>query len=510
MATPFRIIKSDVNPAIKADPTIEYVSGGQLIATTAGANIRLLPPLVDEIEHRLGDKIWDRMANDPDVHAAVSFLILAALAEIADKVPAIAAVDEKDPRFEVAREVADFCERMTSRVPKVKQKLYALMEEGMTHGNKLAEHIGEYPETGVDAGRLTLKDIKIKSRKVYGFVVDDKLNEVGIAYTKPGFYSNSSPYFVSIDQILPRNKFVVFTPIPMNEDPRGRPYIRPAYEDWWMKKETRPEHLRFLLQYAVASLLCFLPPNPKDVEVINKDTGAVEVDPETQRPRTIPAALDMLNTAVNIRNAQAAVFQNGAWVEPLEVKGNGEAFHSSFSYYGKQITLAILKQELATRDAEHQTKGSTGNQRTVVDLVVVWLKGGIADVIRYDLWKPYVVENWGDEIADELLPYPNLGDIERRDWAQDSGAAAKLAPNLTDSQWLQVLGWLGINPPEEGELLPTRQKASPFGSADPNADPNADSSEDPNADPNAVAAGLRMLISRMEAMLSAEEKRARA
>jgi phage gp29-like protein len=73
------------------------------------------------------------------------------------------------------------------------------------------------------------------------------------------------------------------------------------------------------------------------------------------------------------------------------------------------------------------------HRHACIDLIVFWLRDTAAEMVRYDIFKPLVRYNFGEDAADELLPKTSYGDTEARDWAVDAAAAAKLAANLTES-----------------------------------------------------------------------------
>jgi hypothetical protein len=465
MATaPKELIKSKAMPGAQVKATTEAVSGGTLLLGH-GTGPRTLPSTIDDVEREVGHRVYDRMVTDPDVSAGLDFLCLACWSDGLTATPAID--DDSNPQHAHAKELADFINSNMARVPNIIQKLKQCTRESLSHGNKVAEKLFEYPERGPLAGKLCLKDFKPKPREVIGFVVDEFMNTLGLVAIRPG-QALGTLTVVRPEDILPLEKFYLLTPLPKDGNPQGEVYIRAAYYSWWLKLETYPELLRAILQFALASLMGFLPADAEDVEIKNPETGQPILDPITQKPITLPAAQDMLNALVSIRNAQAAVFDHDAKVQQIESKSTGRIFFDALTYYGKQITLAILKQELATRDAEHQTKGSTGEQQGILHLVIQWLKFVNGESVRHFIWKDLIRWNYGDEDAEELLPLANMGDYNRKDWSAEAEAVARLAPILADSQLLQLLNEIGIDSPEEGETLPARGvKAAPAPGGNP-------------------------------------------
>src|ERR1041384_4261159 len=133
------------------------------------------------------------MLNDPDVFAALMLLALMALNEKLlitpaitettlednpaadtatpaattegtttdtspkDNIPTENAVDATtapvkkptNPKVELAKEIADFCQRQVDRVAKFQAIIFAMVFEGMAHGNKVAEQTLEVAARGI-------------------------------------------------------------------------------------------------------------------------------------------------------------------------------------------------------------------------------------------------------------------------------------------------------------------------------------------------------------------------
>jgi hypothetical protein len=168
-------------------------------------------------------------------------------------------------------------------------------------------------------------------------------------------------------------------------------------------------------------------------------------------------------------NGTYLVIPSDADVDVIEVSGKGEQFEKGINIGGKQITIAILKQELATRDAAHQTKGSTGNQMSLLDVQVYRLKCALIEAFISDVLKPQVRVNFGDDYL-AYMPKVSLGDSERKDWATDAEAFVSLVSAtrideeghevavLTYSQVQTIAEVLGIPPPNEDELKEMRAR----------------------------------------------------
>jgi hypothetical protein len=431
-----------IQPA-KIDPAKEYAVGGQLVAFP----YRTLPRQIDDLERELGTDTYDRMMRDPKVAAAVWQLINGALA---DGVQVAACItEETEQGFELATEIAEFCERNLKRLQRPIRETLEMLLEAIPHGHKVAEQVYEYPVIGPDTDKLCLKALKVKPLEATAFVVDRFMNVLGLVYAKQsGFSMNSLP---SASDILPREKFALLTLRPKDEDPRGQSWLRPAYTPWNMKFLNVPEYLLFLMRCACPGLVGILPENASSEEK-RDESGNIEYD-ASNNPITITAAQAMLNTLMQFRNNTASAFPNGADVKPLEVESEGEPFLKSFEYFDSQIMTAILFNELSSSDSSHQTKNATESQAGITEQITWYLKGCIAQMICNDIFKPLVRYNFGEEIADQYLPHCSLGDSSRKDWASDGEAFGNFAKYLKPSERDQVVTQLGIQPGEPDEQL---------------------------------------------------------
>ncbi len=363
----------------------------------------------------------------------------------------VAASLATDPRVERAKEIADFCQRQYDRVPKIAATLFQLCFEGMAHGNKVAEQVLEIAPRGTDKGKWCLKALKPKPREAIAFVVDTYMNELGMLGALPGQSSVIQTSMVAdMSDVIPREKFAVFTYRPKDNDPRGQSALNAALNGWDMKRRTFPEYLLFLMVSAIPGILATVAAGQDEI-TLYEDDGVTERKDENGEAITIQAHQFLLNMLSKMRNHQVGVAPEGTEFTLLEANSEGEVFTRALDKFGSEITMAILFQQLATRDSTHQTKGATGSQARVIDQIVWWVRDTIADMVRYDIFKPLVRYNFGDEDADELLPKTSLGDTEARDWSQDAQAVKALADICTESQLDHLFTQIGIPLPTEAE-----------------------------------------------------------
>ncbi len=482
---------TQLKPKAKANrPGAEYVSGSPYFS----AQPRVLPTLdaLDLQGGRLSHEVIDMMLTDPDVFAGLMLIALMSLNEKLLITPAItetitvstspeenvddpqtapapklntdpadnadAAVQpapqpQDDPaRVARAKEIADFCQRQVDRVPKFAAIIFEMVFEGMAHGNKVAEQIFEVAAGGQDAGRWCLKNLKTKPREAVAFVVDTYMNELGLLGAKPGEAAVVQTTMVTNpDDVIPREKFAVFTYRPKNGDPRGNTALLAALNGWELKRRTFPEYLLFLMVSAIPGIIATLAAGAEEITVYEDDGVTPKIDPLTGEPITLSAHAFLLRMLAQMRNHQVGVAPEGTEFTLLEANSEGEVFTKALDQFSGEITMSILMQQLATRDSKHQTKGATGEQAHVIDYIVWWVRDTAANMVRYDTFQTLVRYNFGDEDANELLPKCSYGDTEARDWSENAQAVAALAAHTSDSQLQHLFNQIGIPAPTEAE-----------------------------------------------------------
>lgn len=493
-----------IKPNRQIKPGAEYVTGSPFFTDQP----RALPSREDSLrDGTITTEQIEQMLHDPDVYAGIFLIVLMALNEKllitpaikddvaddgellpteskgtgsqpaadtskpADSTPAnqkdnvpVGSVDLKpakkpvDPKVQLASDISDFCQRQVNRVPKFQSQMFQLCFDGLAHGNKVAEQVLEVPASGTDKDMWCLKAIKPKPREALAFVVDAYMNQIGFIGARPGMSSMVS-YGTLVDpnDVIPREKFCVFTYRPRDNDPRGQTALDAAFNGWDLKRRGWSEYLLFMMVCAIPGILATLPPDADEMTVYEDDGTTPKRDAITGEVIKVSAHQFLLNMLGKMRNHQVAVAPDGTNFTPLEAHGEGEVFTKFFQTVKKEITHAILLQDLATQDSTHQTKGSTGQQFRIVDLLVFWVRDTLAEMVRYDIFKPLVRYNFGDEAADELLPNCSYGDTEARDWATDATAAAQIKDGLTDSQWDFVTTQLGIPLPTDAERVERKQ-----------------------------------------------------
>jgi uncharacterized protein DUF935 len=426
------------------DPAKEYVSG-----VYHGSYPQWLPARrVERLAPEITFETYKIMLNDPEIVSDVRTLTQMALADGIQITPAVSGhpVDVESSDSARAQEIAAFVERNFRGLSKpLEDSLSSLVEGAITYGHKVAEVTWKAVEKGPDRGKLMLDRIAAKCYDSLDFVLDKFSNLLGFT---PRHYSSTfnveSGKFEYARPILPREKFCLLSLHEEDEDPRGRSSIRPAFNGWNFKQMTWPEYFRWLENCALPSVVGKTAPRQAGDVQRNADGTAKAGGKPTS------AAEAMRDALLNLKNASVAVLPNGAEVDQLEVVGEGAGFERAINVADSQITKAILFQTLATNEAQFGTRAQSQTHMQVLDLLVWWLKGKIAAMIKADLVKQIIIYNFG-EASLQFAPIVSLGDTERRDWSKDATAAASLSPVITESQWLAITNQLGLPAPRPGE-----------------------------------------------------------
>jgi Protein of unknown function (DUF935) len=116
----------------------------------------------------------------------------------------------------------------------------------------------------------------------------------------------------------------------------------------------------------------------------------------------------------------------GTEVHPVELTGDGEAFKSALGLFSGQIIKAILTQQLATEEGQHQARSAASVHQDVLDTIVRQGKQSVLEMVSNQILVPWVARNWGDQAAETLVPVPTLGTTERQDVPALMSAVAAL------------------------------------------------------------------------------------
>lgn len=431
------------NPVLRADPLKEYAAGGTRLAHLPGL-LQTLPQAIDDITRDFGDDLYERMLFDSQIAACVYCLKVGILAKRPELSPAR---HEDDADFAQAQEIAEFCERCLQRLPHLMTHTLHNLLDALYLGHRLAELVYEVADAGPDAGRLVLKAVKVKPRRTTALVVDAFLNLVGILAVIPGKTPVLSPGSAfragEVPNLLPRRKFALLTFRPKDEDPRGTSILRPVYNAWWIKMQTWPEFLKYLSQFAGASV--WGRPGENAQAVVKTDSNGQPVLDAEGAPVMVTPVNALLENLLQWHNGTALAVPPGTEVNPVPPQGNGEAFNSAVRLLNREITVGILNQELATGEGQRQSRAASETHMQTLAKLLGFGRTLIEELIEGDLLAPLVEYNFGVEKR-ELVPEVSLGDVEQADFAAMASAVGFLVQSgfLAPSQLQEIDAMLGL------------------------------------------------------------------
>jgi hypothetical protein len=423
----------DIDITLEADPTKQYVAGGAPL--WYGTPVRVMPWPFDDATIEFGDDLYERMLYDSEVYASVDTLISGILSDGVEFPPAVS--DKLDPLYEQAKEIRQFIEDMFDNLdPDLDETLHD-MGGAVATGSRVGELVYRMEDSGKWAGKLVLESVKVKPRRASAFVVDHFMNTLGLLSLIPGrgtpvigsalsaSLSNGSiisrastsstdsetAYVVkgaggveTPVNLLPRSKFAVLTWMVQNGDPRGRSSLRPAYGPWYEKMQTIPEYLKWLAQFASPTIFATTAEKAQNIKITMPDGSTV----------TKTAEQLMGGVLQNIKNGSFLIFPYGAVAKPLHVPSDGAAFYKAFERFDRDIAKAILNQELATGEGQHDSRAAAQVHQDILSMKIKRGKKAFARMLYRDIIRQTVAINFGDKARD-LAPAASLGEVGEED-----------------------------------------------------------------------------------------------
>jgi hypothetical protein len=474
---PFRRSAVGTRPAGGVRSRAARRARSELVAALNGVwskdQARALPLPFDDLTTDFGNDVYEQMLLDPQVSAAVVVLKTSILEDGLMLSPAVE--DQEAPNYERAVEVRDIARRMFDRLDTPLDDVLWAMLDGLWAGNKVAELVSEL-QTVDGKQLLQLTAIKPKPRQAVAFVVDAYMNVLGLIGARPGQAGPTSPAAPILapdsSQIIPRDKFAIFTHRPVDGDPRGTSVLRSAYTPWWRKRQLEPEYLKYLAQFASPAVWAAPPEGVEDS--LDQDplgnlvdgAGAPLEDPDAEGadlPEPISPADELLALLLDWQNSAVLVVPPGTSVNVVETRGDGQAFLSAFDHSNAEIVKAVLAQQLATEEGRHQARSAAQVHQDVLDTLVRQAKRALLRMVYSDILVPWVARNWGDEAAESLVPVPSLGTTEQQDLAPLMTAVAALmrAAYFHSSQLPALDALLGLPVRDQTQPNQLQPQASP-------------------------------------------------
>jgi len=205
-------------------------------------------------------------------------------------------------------------------------------------GNRVAEQVYRMDSTYAGTQQVTLEALRVKPRAMYAFVVDAYLRLLGLVGLIPGVGAPLMQGYLldpkDTPNLLPRDKFMVYSFRPVQQDPRGTSVLRPAYTPWNLKQQVIREHVRYLTQFAAPSLVGYTPENAQSVPQEDPlGNPLLDVNGNVLLNPTPEQAMQQALTA--FRNGSVVALPGGSKLDVLFSTGEGGAFHAALDRYDR-------------------------------------------------------------------------------------------------------------------------------------------------------------------------------
>lgn len=391
---------------------------------------RALPSTIDDLTREVAHDIYEAMEqSDPIISSSLKLLKISTLSGGLQVTSCVAKTPDDtadDPDEELGEEVAGYCNRIMKGLRRPIMELIYEFLDALHIGTKLGEHIYEVAEFGPDAGTEVLKDIKIKLRQSWRFVVDPFLNVDSIvAYRSDGLGTIQ----------VARRKFAVMTHNPRNSDPRGTSILRSSNAAWNMKLLYWPLFYRFICLSAAPIPVGEVGPDARPRPANADDVAYYQARGMACPDVILPEHL-LLRVVNSLQNGAGAAVGNGTKLSYLEAKSSGEVFINAVGLLNREVATGILLQTRATQEAEHGSKADSKTGHEVVGLFVQWLQSCVASFISQEIFYWPVCYRFGAEIADRLMPNVVLGSASQESLTGLMKAIADLERSgfIADSQ----------------------------------------------------------------------------
>ncbi len=381
-------------------PVMEEVAAAR--SSLASSAFRLAAYSPDDLVTRKGFAIYDEMQNDAQVRSCLNTKKFAVLSKGWMLQPASdAAEDVRIARF------IEFC--LSDMVGSVQDMLFKVLD-ALPKGFSICEINYKRIEGGPFDGMIGLASVKSKDPAEFGFDLDEFLNVRGLTHLSStgslarrghGGYpdGHKDPGYGSV---LPAEKFIIYTHMPVYELPHGQSDLRAAYKHWWSKE--------VILKFWNLYLEKFGMPTAKGTY----KRGV----PKDQQD-------DLLRVLDKIQQETALVVPEDVTVELLEAQRRGDAgYLAAIEFHNKQIAKAILGQTLSSDEGSRV--GSLALARVHMEVLRFYLEKLKRDleetVMREQLIRRLVEFNF----ATDRCPRFTLGSLEEKDLELLGGLITRL------------------------------------------------------------------------------------
>ncbi len=299
-------IKQGVAPLAETAPAYGYTSLVGLLQPVHLAGD--LPPGAQ------GFTTYRRMQNDPQVKACLSTKKFAVLSRGWEVHPADASPE--------AEAVAEFCRwTLADMRGSVLDNLFAVMD-ALALGVSVTEINYKVIDDGPHKGRIGIASLKSKNPEIFFFDVDSFLNLHALR--------------IAGGELLPPDKFLIYSYQPQYENPLGSSDLRAAYRSWMIKEQLLNWWAKYLEKFGMPTVRG------------SYDSKAGYSDKEKR---------GFLTALMQVHNETALMLPADMEVSLLEAtRANEAGFEGAVAYMDRSIAKSILGETLT---ADSSDKGAT-------------------------------------------------------------------------------------------------------------------------------------------------------
>ncbi len=357
-----------------------------------------------------GFTTYRRMQNDPQVKACLSTKKFAVLSRGWEVHPFDASPD--------ALAVAEFCRwTLADMRGSVLDNLFSVMD-ALALGVSVTEINYKVIDDGPHTGRIGIASLKAKNPEIFFFDVDSFLNLHALR--------------IAGGELLPPDKFLIYSYQPQYENPLGSSDLRAAYRSWMIKEQLLNWWAKYLEKFGMPTVLG-------------------KYDPKAGYSTTEQRSF--LRSLMQVHNETALALPSDMEVSLLEAtRTNDTGFDEAVAYMDRSIAKSILGETLTADSSAH---GSTyGLGQVHMDVLSFYLQK-----LQRDLEETVMTE----QLLARLVKYNyppgtpcptfRLGKI---DDGKLQTATALIAALITggvvspDESWIR--GYLGIPAAEQSGL----------------------------------------------------------
>jgi len=377
--------------------------------------------------------VYREMMREPMVKAALFNRVFAAMTTEWDLRPADydrrTKPDPSDPRVQATQFLRWILAHSKARWP----KLVFDLSQALVDGYAIIEKVYEVIPDGPWAGKVGLAALKAKDVQDWDFDCDEFLNVRGLKQQVMGTWYDRD-----------RSKFIVFSWLPVFDNPLGSPEFRAAYRAFWLKDTTHKFRAIYL-------------------ETLAKGKQKVTY-PADQGAEGLAKAQKLLDL---LQNSIGMALPSDLTVELLNMAVAPDAvFESCQARYDKEIVIGLEGAVLGMLEgAETGAYRATETHRKVSNAWTLVFGMFIEAAIQDDLVKDLVAANFAGVEAPDLYFR----------WAREDLTAWSQVLERFQRMGLKIPAWYlreqgDIPAPEEGdEVLEPATAVSGFGNREPGA-----------------------------------------